>query len=273
MISRKSEAVLNRAGQFALEKNHEYCTLEHVFWSLLQDGSVLDIIEACGGKPAKMLIELEAYLDKEVPQNEIEPNEIASLEPPVATLGVQRLVQRALFHVQSSGKDQVLPADLLVALFQAKESFSLLLLKKQNIERLDVLSFISHGLRKDDDIDSSEPTHSLDEEGGSEARSSAEDSNPLRAFTSNLNELAKNSKIDPLIGRQIELDRMIQTLCRRRKNNPLLVGEAGVGKTALAEGLAVRIEAGQIPDLLEKAEVYSLDLGSLARGNEVQRRF
>lgn len=207
------------------------------------------------------------------------------VEHPVATLSIQRLIQRALFHVQSAGKDEIQPEDLLVALFQAKDSKALSVLLQQGIERLDVLNYISHGVRKDRD-DSLED--SLDEDasagsGGSDESDEASipksvpaktlSDEPLQNYTLNLNERAKAGKIDPLIGRHLELERMIQTLCRRRKNNPLLVGEAGVGKTALAEGLALQIVEKNVPDLLQNSVVYALDLGSLLAGAKFRGDF
>ncbi|MBI3557509.1 MAG: AAA family ATPase, partial [Deltaproteobacteria bacterium] len=213
---------------------------------------------------------LSEYMDSEVPKvvpsgqlipagKKDQPDET----PPVVTIGVQNLLQRALFHVQSSGKDEVQPKDLFVALFQAKDSRSLYLLTKFGIERLDVLHIISHGVLGGDDNIPAVPTVGTGEE---EARKPKREADALETYATNLNELARAGRIDPLIGRQTELERMVQTLCRRRKNNPLLVGEAGVGKTALAEGLAVRIVDGEVPDLLKNAEVYSLDMGTLLAG-------
>lgn len=259
MISRKSEEVLNRAGRYAIENDHEYCTLEHVFLAMLEDHAVCDVIEACGGKPERFKKELEQYLSKNVPT--VSDNGDEEEHPPVVTLAVQNLLQRALFHVQSSGKDEVNPKDLFVALFQAKDSHSLYLLSKFGVERLDVLEYLSHGALRDDVPVPAQRPADDDDEHEQTAKEEA-----LKTFATNLNDLAKAGKIDPLIGRQLELDRVVQTLCRRRKNNPLLVGEAGVGKTALAEGLALRIVNHEVPDLLSNAEVYSLDMGSLLAG-------
>lgn len=301
MIGRKAEAVLNRAVRYAVEQDHEYFTLEHVFWSLLADPKVSDTITACGGNPNEMRQELEMYLQSEVPKvlpsdipqspDSSEANSEDSEDPsgthPIATLSIQRLIQRALFHVQSAGKGEIQPEDLLVAFFQAKDSKSLLLLSLEGIERLDVLNFISHGIRKDreesNDWDENSETNGNDSEAGSKfsgsgnagsnsAQNTLKDE-PLSLYASNLNQKARAGKLDPLIGRQAELDRMIQILCRRRKNNPLLVGEAGVGKTALAEGLAIRIVDQEVPDLLEDSVVYSLDLGSLLAGAKFRGDF
>ncbi len=296
MIGRKAEAILNRAVRYAVEQEHEYFTLEHVFWSLLRDSSVSDTVVACGGDPTEIQKQLEAYLQSEIPKAarslhpspaEGEGHEDHPLEHPVATLSIQRLIQRALFHVQSAGKDEIQPEDLLVALFQAKDSKALLLLVQQGIERLDVLNYISHGIRKEKDDPSQIPLNPMESDetgesppdegeekiGAKPASPSKMSDDPLSIYTSNLNERARAGDIDPLIGRQNELDRILQVLCRRRKNNPLLVGEAGVGKTALAEGLALRIVEKNVPDLLYGAVVYSLDLGSLLAGAKFRGDF
>lgn len=319
MIGRKAETVLNRAVRSAVDQEHEYFTLEHVLWSLLADSKISETIQACGGNPGEIRLELEDYLRVEIPKaaradqsssgltdpemgsgmgnssdltgdnrlgsgrDEGEGIEDFPVEHPVATLSIQRLIQRALFHVQSAGKDEIQPEDLLVALFQAKDSKALLTLTQQGIERLDVLNYISHGIRKDRESNSSEDE--FIEEGEESSNEEAEEKSvpktvpkkssedPLVLYASNLNERAKAGKIDPLIGRQNELERVIQTLCRRRKNNPLLVGEAGVGKTALAEGLALRIVSKSVPDLLYNSVVYSLDLGALLAGAKFRGDF
>ena len=304
MIGRRAEEVLNRAVRFAFERSHEYFTLEHVLLSMLEDSNILDIISACGGSYLDLQKDLEDYLDREVPQKDSSEKPVTrdkSFEPledpeqqeaeeelsrhPVATLSIQRLIQRALFHVQSAGKDEINPEDLLVALFQSKDSYAIHLLKKYGVERLDVLNFISHGVVEKDESDvvsqdqeegaSSASSDSL----GSDQRSKSRPKPRNRAeealdqFCIDLNQLAERGKIDPLVGRAHELERMVQTLCRRRKNNPLLVGEAGVGKTALAEGLALRIVDQEVPKILEKAKVYSLDLGSLLAGAKFRGDF
>ncbi|MEW6056940.1 MAG: ATP-dependent Clp protease ATP-binding subunit ClpA [Bdellovibrionota bacterium] len=280
MIGRKTEKVLNRAIGYAFERDHEYFTLEHVLLSLLEENRIQEILEACGASSDALSQELQAYLEKEVPKrsspSEGSENQTGSdhdvIENPMPTLGVQRLIQRAIFHVQSAGKDEIEPQDLLVALFQSKDSHALYLLIKQGVERLDVLNFISHAVRKDDENLPATPEET-DSKTANSGNGSSKASDALAAYAINLNELARSGKIDPLIGRQTELSRIVQTLCRRRKNNPLLVGEAGVGKTALAEGLALRIVAGEVPDLLQKAEVYSLDLGSLVAGTRFRGDF
>ena len=288
MIGRKAEAVLNLAVRYAVDREHEYFTLEHVLWALLGDELVIETLKACDANLGEIKKDLEAYLDVEVPKMHFESSSSSELEQdenggnahPVATLSIQRLIQRALFQVQSSGKDEIQPIDLFVALFQAKESFALQLLNEQGVERLDVLHFVSHGNKRDEDEGSS------DEPGGDDDSSEAgvgpnkketvrkkAGDDPLENYTLNLNQQARLGKVDPLVGRQLELDRMIQVLCRRRKNNPILVGEAGVGKTAIAEGLALRIVEGAVPELLEDAVVYSLDLGSLLAGAKFRGDF
>jgi ATP-dependent Clp protease ATP-binding subunit ClpA len=294
MIGHKAETVLNRAVRYAVEQEHEYFTLEHVLWSLLADTQIYDAILACGGNPSLIRGELEAYLQTEIPK--ATPTEGSSssetsdgmeehpIEHPVATLSIQRLIQRALFHVQSAGKDEIQPEDLLVALFQAKDSKALLLLMQQGIERLDVLNYLSHGVRKDkDEKDETPPEFEDSPESSNEEMMDDKQfpkpptgkmsEDPLSIYTTNLNERARQGDIDPVVGRQNEIERIVQILCRRRKNNPLLVGEAGVGKTALAEGLALRIVEGAVPDLLKDSVVYALDLGSLLAGAKFRGDF
>ena len=271
MIGKKAELVLNRALAQAVEKKHEFLTLEHVMISLLLENEVKQTLIHCKGNVEKLKEDLNAYLQKEVP---IAPeNEKGENENPIATLGVQRLVQRALYQVQSSGKNEIAPIDLFIAIFQAKDSWTLYLLNQQGVDRLDVVSFVSHGITHDEN--SSEGTLPNLEQSGSGKDESARGSmnDALTQFTVNLNERAKSGKLDPMVGRKNELDRVIQTLCRRRKNNPLLVGEAGVGKTAIAEGLAERIVEGDIPDHLKEAVIYSLDLGALLAGTKFRGDF
>jgi ATP-dependent Clp protease ATP-binding subunit ClpA len=266
MIGKKAEGVLNRALSIAVERKHEFLTLEHVMLSLLEEPEVKQTIQHCKGDPEKMKEDISAYLQKEVP---LAPeNEKGESENPIATLGVQRLVQRAMFQVQSAGKAEIAPVDLLVAIFQAKDSWTLYLLTQQGIDRLDVVTFVSHGGSADE---MSNDAHLQNQEDGDASRASMNDS--LSQFTVNLNERARNGKLDPMVGRKMELDRVIQTLCRRRKNNPLLVGEAGVGKTAIAEGLAERIVKGEVPEHLKNAVIYSLDLGGLLAGTKFRGDF
>ena len=270
MIGKKAEAVLNRALNFAVENKHEFLTLEHVMLVLLDEAEVVQTLTHCKGNEEKLRTDLKAYLAREVP---LAPkNEKGESENPIATLGVQRLVQRAIFQVQSAGKSEIQPVDLFVAVFQAKDSWSLYLLNQQGVDRLDVTNFVSHG------GGGTSPSGGGDDSGESESLGKADSprasmNDALTNYTVNLNELAKQGKLDPMVGRKQELDRVIQTLCRRRKNNPLLVGEAGVGKTAIAEGLAQRIEDGEVPSVLKDAVIYSLDLGSLLAGTKFRGDF
>lgn len=286
MIGKKAEVVLNRALSIAVERHHEFFTVEHVLFSLTFENEVRQTIEATAKKEPigtqgetkgvmdRLADSINAYLNKEVPPAPKNSNHGAGdvtkpeHENPVATLGVQRLVQRALLQVQSSGRSEIHPVDLLVAIFQAKDSWALYALQQESIDRLDVLNFISHGFGNEFEEEKQES-----ENASTKSSSKAAHADALSAYTTNLNELAKNGKLDPLVGRKSELDRVIQTLCRRRKNNPLLVGEAGVGKTALAEGLAQRIVNKEVPDLLENAVIYSLDMGSLLAGTKFRGDF
>jgi ATP-dependent Clp protease ATP-binding subunit ClpA len=281
MIGQRAEEILNQAVRYAFERQHEYFTLEHVLLSLIEEQSIIETIQACGASYTQMKAQLEDYLDREVPRvsstrgeslgSEAE-EENPMMDHPVATLSIQRLIQRALFHVQSAGKDEIQPEDLFVALFQAKDAFAIHLLNRQGVQRLDVLNYLSHGFRKDDDefisrAEKGDP--SLE----GVRREVGAGGDALSSYAVNLNDLAKQGRIDPLIGRDDEIERMIQTLCRRRKNNPLLVGEAGVGKTALAEGLAIRVIQGNVPIPLEDAEIYSLDMGALLAGAKFRGDF
>ncbi len=269
MIGKKAELVLNRALASAVEKKHEFLTLEHVMLSLLDENEVKQTLLHCKANLEKLREDLNAYLIKEVP---LAPeNEKGENENPIATLGVQRLVQRALFQVQSSGKSEIAPVDLFVAIFQAKDSWTLYLLNQQGVDRLDVVNFVSHGITHDENLSEGTLPNSENASGNDSSRASMNDS--LSQFTVNLNERARSGKLDPMVGRKNELDRVIQTLCRRRKNNPLLVGEAGVGKTAIAEGLAERIVKGEVPDHLKEAVIYSLDLGALLAGTKFRGDF
>ena len=267
MIGKQAEAVLNRAIQSAVDRGQEYFTLEHVLLSLLEDRAVARVLVACGVDVPELKKELSEIIDRDVPKA-VPPGPDVKPEHPIATLSIQRLIQRALFHIQSAGKDEIMPIDLLIALFQSKDSQALYVLEKRGVERLKLLEIVSHGPEAEN------PEGSAEGVGAAGASSSSEASqDPLDTYGQNLNRLAREGRIDPLVGRQLELDRMIQTLCRRRKNNPLLVGEAGVGKTALAEGLALRIVQGQVPSILKDSEVYALELGSLLAGAKFRGDF
>ncbi len=270
MIGKRAESVLNRALATAVDAKHEFLTLEHVMLTLLEEPEVIQVVQHCKGSPEKMREDLKAYLAKEVP---LAPQtEKGESENPIATLGVQRLVQRAIFQVQSSSKNEIHPVDLFVALFQAKDSWSLYLLNQQGIDRLEVVSFLSHGQGSSEEPSGGEgSTGEGAKPTGNDGRAAMND--VLSTYAVNLNELAKQGRLDPLVGRKQELDRVIQTLCRRRKNNPLLVGEAGVGKTALAEGLAERVVKKEVPEILHEAVIYSLDLGALLAGTKFRGDF
>lgn len=275
MIGKRTEQVLNRAVKQAVDQDHEYLMLEHVLWSLLREGDVREALAQCGADVERLRLDLEEHLGESLPKHSSSEeraqgsqNPDASADHPIPTLAIQRLIQRAIIQVQSSGKSEVMPLDLLVSMFGAKDSHALYLLQKQNIERLDLVQVISHGLSQDETAGDGSLTSQIQADSGVSAKE-----DPLELYTQDLNKRARDGKIDPLVGRTHELERIVQTLCRRRKNNPLLVGEAGVGKTALAEGLAVRIVEGQVPDLLEKARVFALDMGALLAGAKFRGDF
>jgi ATP-dependent Clp protease ATP-binding subunit ClpA len=270
MIGKAAEAVIQGAIQMALERRHELLTVEHLFLSLADDVRVAEVLHECGVDLATLRESLEYHLDREVPRL---PPEDPQQGPrgPLATPAVERLIQRAIIQVQSSGKGEVQPEDLLVSIFQADGSFSKALLAGMDVERLDVVEFLSHGAPREDE--ESVLQAGLDAQAGATAKSQQPEKDPLQQYAIDLNARAKAGKIDPLVGRKLELERMIQTLCRRRKNNPLLVGEVGVGKTALAEGLAWLVVKGEVPDLLESAHLYQLDLGTLIAGTKYRGDF
>ncbi|MDA8705371.1 ATP-dependent Clp protease ATP-binding subunit ClpA [Litoricolaceae bacterium] len=266
MLSRDLEVTLNSAFKRARELRHEYMTVEHLLLGLLDNASAVQVLNACGSDLSKLREELDKFVTQTTPAL---PEESERDTQP--TLGFQRVLQRAVFHVQSSGKQEVTGANVLVAIFSEQESQAVYFLKQQEIARIDVVNYISHGIAKSEDT-------GADGESETDAQSNQNASNEERTsnldgYCTNLNKEVKKGRIDPLIGRDEELSRVIQTLSRRRKNNPLLVGEAGVGKTAIAEGLAYRIEEGQVPDVIADAVVYSLDLGSLLAGTKYRGDF
>ncbi len=268
MLSRDLEVSLNLAFRDARAKRHEFMTVEHLLLALLDNESAVKVLKSCGGDIATLRRELGQFVDDTTPK--LAARETDRETQP--TLGFQRVLQRAVFHVQSSGKKEVLGANVLVAIFSEQESQSVYFLKKQNINRLDIVNFISHGISKQaddsqDDAGSAEQAQQQDDDGENGPKSA------LAAYATNLNELALAGKIDPLIGRDVEVERAAQILCRRRKNNPLLVGEPGVGKTAIAEGLAWLIVSNKAPEPLAKAVVYSLDLGALLAGTKYRGDF
>lgn len=262
MLSKELEASLNKAFNDAREKRHEYITVEHLLLALIDNNSANVVLQACGADLKLLGVDLKEYLDNNTP---VFGDVVAGEVQP--TLGFQRVLQRAVFHVQSSGKKEVVGANVLVAMFGEQESQAIYLLNQQNVNRLDVVNYISHGITKvpneaEKIEDHSDQTASQDVE-----------SQPLENYTTNLNQRAMQGLIDPLIGRANEVERTVQILCRRRKNNPLLVGEAGVGKTAMAEGLAKRIVDKEVPDVLLDCTIFSLDLGSLVAGTKYRGDF
>jgi len=265
MLSKELEYSLNVAFRSAYEKRHEFITVEHLLLAMLDNSIALEVLRACGANVDQLRKDLTEFLDETTPL--IPPGVKRETQP---TLGFQRVLQRAAFHVQSSGKKEVTGANILVAIFSEQDSQAVYLLNKQDVTRLDVVNYISHGIskvREDSDASPKSSTAPDSDEGDGAA------ANPLEKFASNLNELARRGKIDPLIGRKGEVERTIQVLCRRRKNNPLLVGEAGVGKTAIAEGLAKKIVDREVPEVLSESTIYALDLGSLVAGTKYRGDF
>jgi len=263
MFSKDLEVTIGQCYKQAREQRHEFMTVEHLLLALTDNQSALGALRACGVDLPRLTRELEKIIAETVPV--LPHGDERDTQP---TLGFQRVLQRAVYHVQSSGRKEVTGANVLVAIFGEKDSHAVYFLHQQEITRLDVVNYISHGIAKIGD----EPSQSMP---GSERESEDGEpkGNPLSEYASNLNELALEGKIDPLIGRQDEIERTIQVLCRRRKNNPLYVGEAGVGKTALAEGLAKRIVDGDVPEVLENATIWSLDLGALVAGTKYRGDF
>ena len=263
MLNKELENALNQAFKRARDLQHEFMTVEHLLLALLDNSSAAEILKACGANLTELRQELILFLDETTPL--LPQDDDRETQP---TLGFQRVLQRAVFHVQSSGKREVNGANVLVAIFSEQESQAVYFLKKQDISRLEVVNFISHGISRVRDDEQLE--HQADTE---EEQDESTGQNPLEQFTSNLNELARIGKIDPLIGRKDEIERTVQVLCRRRKNNPLFVGEAGVGKTALAEGLAKKIVEGEVPEIIAESTIYSLDLGALLAGTKYRGDF
>ncbi|MCC8464471.1 ATP-dependent Clp protease ATP-binding subunit ClpA [Photorhabdus bodei] len=262
MLNQELELSLNIAFAKARDNRHEFMTVEHLLLALLSNSSAREALEACKVNLAQLRKELENFISQTTPL--LPENDERETQP---TLSFQRVLQRAVFHVQSSGRSEVSGANVLVAVFSEQESQAAYLLRKHDVSRLDVVNFISHGTQKED----SESDHQ--ETGTQSAEEQLTGEDRLENFTTNLNQLAQRGQIDPLIGRQDELERTIQILCRRRKNNPLLVGESGVGKTAIAEGLAWRIVQKDVPDVMADCTIYSLDIGSLLAGTKYRGDF
>src|SRR6059036_668811 len=263
MIAQELEVSLHMAFVEARQKQHEFITVEHLLLAMLDNPSAAEVLKACGVDLEELRGVLSDFISEHTPR--LAAHSEVDTQP---TLGFQRVIQRAILHVQSSGKKEVTGANVLVAIFGEKDSHAVYFLQQQGIARLDVVNYISHGITKTPQAHQGKGEQEADQEGQAETSNS-----PLDNYTQNLNALALAGKIDPLIGRDRELERVVQTLCRRRKNNPLLVGEAGVGKTAIAEGLARRIVEGNVPDLLAKCTVYALDMGALLAGTKYRGDF
>ncbi len=293
MMSKKLETIINESIQRANTLKHEYLTLENVLLSLLADDNVRGVIEYCGGDIEVMEHELNDFIHDESNFSILSDDQIESLSrqqfvneelrelarengityQPEISMSLQRVIQRAAIHVQSSGKSQILGINLLVSLFQEKESFALYALKKQGIERFDVVKAISHGISEEGDSEEDEIKKIEYVEGEEVQSRSKKGDSFLAKFTVNLNEQARENRIDPLVGREDEAMRIVQILCRRRKNNPLLVGEAGVGKTAIVEGLAQRIVEDKVPDILKETTIFNLDMAALVAGAKFRGDF
>jgi ATP-dependent Clp protease ATP-binding subunit ClpA len=262
VLSNELEYCLNDAFHQAREARHEYLTVEHLLLAILDTPKVREVLRACGADLAKFKQELKEHIEQSTPK--LEEGEEREVQP---TLGFQRVLQRAVFHVQSSGKKEVGVANVLVAIFSEKQSHAVFLLNRRHVTRLDVVNYISHGLSKI----AEEKTDK--EESAAEGERDPEGGSALEKFTTNLNRMAQDGRIDPLIGRKLEVERTIEILCRRRKNNPLYVGEAGVGKTAIAEGLARLIVEGKVPEVLSDSTIYALDMGALIAGTKYRGDF
>ena len=271
MIAQELEVSLHMAFVEARQQRHEFITVEHLLLALLDNPSAAEVLRACSANIDDLRKSLANFIKDNTPQ--VAGTEEVDTQP---TLGFQRVIQRAIMHVQSTGngKKEVTGANVLVAIFGEKDSHAVYYLHQQGVTRLDVVNFIAHGIKKSDPPEATKgPESNQGEQEEGVATEKNEKASPLEQFTQNLNQLAKDGKIDPLIGREYEVERTIQILCRRRKNNPLLVGEAGVGKTAIAEGLAWRITQKDVPEILAEAVVYSLDMGALLAGTKYRGDF
>src|ERR1700753_1941647 len=268
-FSRSLEQSLHRALALANERHHEYATLEHLLLALLEDQDAAAVMRACNVDLDKLKRDLTAYIESELDNLVTEGTEDSK-----PTAGFQRVIQRAVIHVQSSGREEVTGANVLVAIFAERESHAAYFLQEQEMTRYDAVNYISHGIAKRPGLAESRPARGGDEEaeskGGEEPKKKGD---ALETYCVNLNKKAREGKIDPLIGRDSEINRTIQVLCRRQKNNPLFVGEAGVGKTAIAGGLARRIVNGEVPEVLESATVFALDMGTLLAGTRYRGDF
>ena len=265
MLSKELEFTLNSAFRDAREKRHEFMTVEHLLLALLDNPAAGKVLRACGVEIEKLRKALARYLEENTPM--LSAKDERETQP---TLGFQRVLQRAVFHVQSSGKKEVTGANVLVAIFGERESQAVYFLNRQEVTRLDIVNYIAHGISKVHGNEENDPLNSGEEDAKPEEPAKK---SPLEAYATHLNQQARLGKIDPLIGRRDEIERTIQILCRRRKNNPLFVGEAGVGKTAIAEGLAKMIVDGNVPEVLARSDIYALDLGALLAGTKYRGDF
>jgi ATP-dependent Clp protease ATP-binding subunit ClpA len=263
MLNKELEFTLNQAFKSAKERHHEFMTVDHLLLALLDNPTAVSVLRACGADIETMRKNIGSFVNETTPL--IPDGDEREIQP---TLGFQRVLQRAVFHVQSSGKNEVTGANVLVAIFNEQDSQAVFFLNEQNVSRLDVVNYISHGISKVDSASPDETPAELSNESKVDGQTSA-----LENYATNLNQLAQQGKIDPLIGRHQEVERTVQILCRRRKNNPLLVGEAGVGKTAIAEGLAKKIVDKEVPDVLANATIFALDLGTLVAGTKYRGDF
>ncbi len=261
MIDKALEKSINQAFQIARQYGHEYASVEHLLLALIDNPEGLDVLRACGGNPEHLSMELQNFLERKVPA--IGSAGTVNTQPSV---GFQRVIQRALYHVQSAGKEAVSGANVIVAMFAERESHAVYFLQKEHVTRLDVVNYLAHGVRRDETMDEEEEV-----EEGTEKKGNSKD--PLQAYARNLNAMARAGRLDPLIGRQDEVIRALQVLARRRKNNPLFVGEPGVGKTAIVEGIARAIVAGKVPEMLQDVTIFALDLGALIAGSRYRGDF
>jgi ATP-dependent Clp protease ATP-binding subunit ClpA len=261
LLAKELQASLRFALTEAKRRRHEYLTLEHVLLAMLKDKRTRDVLKACGANLERVRQKLEKYLD------DVEKLPAGSEAELHQTVGVERVLHRAAIHALSAEQKEIDGGDVLVAMYREADSYAAFCLQEEGIQQLDILNFISHGVSKDEEGEGAGAGPGEDDDGPAPAK------DPLKAYTTNLNEEAAAGRIDPLIGREVELERTIQVLCRRRKNNPIYVGETGVGKTAIAEGLALRIHEGRIPDALKGAVIYSLDMGALLAGTKFRGQF
>src|SRR6202044_1997700 len=257
-LSRSLEQALHHAIKLASDRHHEYATLEHLLLALIDDTDASQVMKACNVDMDALRKSVQKYIDEDLATLVMDESEEAK-----PTTGFQRVVQRAVLHVQNSGRDEVTGANVLVALFTERESHAVYFLQEQNMNRLDAVSFISHGIAKRPGMSQQKAPRGAEEEEEGVEKTNKHGTEALEAYCVNLNEKAKAGRVDPLIGRESEVERCIQILCRRTKNNPLLVGDPGVGKTAIAEGLARKIVSNQVPEVLAEATIFSLDMGSL----------